>query len=115
MTRILVAESDFSTITDLENFLSDPKFALEFAGSATEAAEIFAEQKFDLVVVGAVGWEKDRISVEHFLARVARAKIPILILLDDFKKETKKCGLPNCDYLRKSFSKKDLLAKIRAN
>ncbi len=111
--RILVAESDLQSIYSLEKILSETNFEFELVCSATEVAEILDDERFDLLIFGRLGCVNEKISVEKLLEKLAKSKMSLLLILENFCREQKKVGFENCDYLEKPFSSDDFLSKIR--
>jgi DNA-binding response OmpR family regulator len=92
--------------------LSETDLDFELVCSATETAEILADEKFDLLILGQLGCVNEKISVEKLLEKLAIYKIALLLISSNFSAESKKVGFENCDYLEKPFSSDELLDKI---
>ncbi|MEV4701853.1 response regulator transcription factor [Actinoplanes sp. NPDC049316] len=113
--RVLVVEDDPAMAAMLERSLQRAGYAVDSAGTGTDAVWAITETDFDAVVLDAMIPAPDGFDV----CRQIRAKgrwVPVLMLTarDDVRDKVRGLDAGADDYLTKPFALDELLARVRA-
>ncbi|MHC1720342.1 MAG: response regulator transcription factor [Clostridiaceae bacterium] len=112
--RVLIAEDEKEIRNIIKEYMSMESYVVDEASNGREALELFAQNKYDLILVDIMmpeinGWE--------VCSRVRKtSEVPIIVISAKCQEYDKLKGfeLGIDDYLVKPFSPKELLARIKA-
>lgn len=114
MYQILVVEDDIDIGEILENHLSSAGYGVVLANDGVSALTLFAQQKFDLVLLDIMLPKIDGYGVCEFIRNQSQIPIVMLTALDSEADQIKGLDLQVDDYITKPFSMAILKRKIAA-
>ena len=114
MQRILVVEDDFDIQELLQNFLQEAGYEVAVANDGVEALSLFADQRYDLIVLDIMLPKIDGYGVCELIRTQSDVPIIMLTALSGEGDQIKGLDLQVDDYITKPFSMPVLLRKIAA-
>ena len=114
MQRILVVEDDFDIQELLQNFLQEAGYEVAVANDGVEALSLFADQRYDLIVLDIMLPKIDGYGVCELIRKQSDVPIIMLTALSGEEDQIKGLDLQVDDYITKPFSMPVLLRKIAA-
>ncbi len=115
VTKILVIDDDYELSETTQQSLVNEGFVADVAHSVAEAQPMLFGFAYDLIILD---WMMPNVSGIEFLAELRREGVhtPVLMLTGMDSLEHKEAGLDTGadDYLTKPFSRRELLARVRA-
>ena len=114
MQRILVVEDDFYIQELLQNFIQEAGYEVAVANDGVEALSLFADQRYDLVVLDIMLPKIDGYGVCEWIRKQSDVPIIMLTALSGEEDQIKGLDLQVDDYITKPFSMPVLLRKIAA-
>ena len=114
MQRILVVEDDFDIQELLQNFLQEAGYEVAVANDGVEALSLFADQRYDLIVLDIMLPKIDGYGVCELIRKQSDVPIIMLTALSGEEDQIKGLDLQVDDYITKPFSMPVLIRKIAA-
>ena len=114
MQKILVVEDDFDIGELLQNFLQEAGYEVAVANDGMEAVSIFANGKFDLILLDIMLPKIDGFTVCELIRRQSQIPIMMLTALNGEEEQIRGLDLQVDDYITKPFSMPVLVRKIAA-
>ena len=112
MQKILVVEDDFDIGELLQNFLQEAGYEVAVANDGMEAVSIFANGKFDLILLDIMLPKIDGFTVCELIRRQSQIPIMMLTALNGEEEQIRGLDLQVDDYITKPFSMPVLVRKI---
>lgn len=114
INQILVVEDNLTTAKTLTLFLQSAGYEVVCAACGDEAMALFAQRRFDLVLLDIMLPGRDGLSVCREIRK--SSQVPVVMLTAKSSEDDIVYGLENGanDYVCKPFSSRELLARIRS-
>lgn len=114
MFKVLIVEDDTDIQELLENHLCGSGYEVALAGDGVEALSLFAQRKYDLVLLDIMLPKIDGYGVCELIRKQSQVPIVMLTALDSEADQIKGLDLQIDDYITKPFSMPVLKRKIAA-
>lgn len=114
MFKLLIVEDDTDIQELLENHLCGSGYEVTLAGDGVEAISLFAQRKYDLVLLDIMLPKIDGYGVCELIRKQSQIPIVMLTALDSEADQIKGLDLQIDDYITKPFSMPILKRKIAA-
>lgn len=114
MQNILVVEDDLDIQELLREFLREAGYAVTAAGDGIEAMDLFAKNKYDLILLDIMLPKIDGFGVCELIRKQSQVPIILLTALGGEQEQIRGLDLQVDDYIIKPFSMPILIRKIAA-
>lgn len=114
MQNILVVEDDLDIQELLREFLREAGYAVTAAGDGIEAMDLFAKNKYDLILLDIMLPKIDGFGVCELIRKQSQVPIIMLTALGGEQEQIRGLDLQVDDYIIKPFSMPILIRKIAA-
>lgn len=114
MQNILIVEDDMDIQELLREFLKEAGYEVMAANDGIEAMELFAKNKFDLILLDIMLPKIDGFGVCELVRKQSQVPIIMLTALDGEEEQIRGLDLQVDDYITKPFSVPILIRKIAA-
>lgn len=114
MQNILVVEDDLDIQELLREFLREAGYAVTTAGDGIEAMDLFAKNKYDLILLDIMLPKVDGFGVCELIRKQSQVPIIMLTALGGEEEQIRGLDLQVDDYIIKPFSMPILIRKIAA-